>query len=121
MSEELFKANKNRPGEAAALCCQSSVRLQRAMSGTSPQLQLAEDKEEKVKAVKSRQALEAKQGLTTGRAACGLYRDLDDKASEANCLNLAPRPRKSIQNPCFCKGNRRENQLKIAQTKLKSI
>ena len=55
MSEELFKAEKNKPGEAAALSCQSSVRLQRAMGGTSPQLQLAEEKEEKVKAVKKRQ------------------------------------------------------------------
>lgn len=87
-SEELFKSQKNKPGEAAALCCQSSARLLRAMAGSSPQLQLAEDKEEKVKAVKKRQEEEAKAGISSARAACCIYSDIDDRKSEAACLTL---------------------------------
>ncbi|CAJ1367664.1 unnamed protein product [Effrenium voratum] len=87
-SEELFKEQKSKPGEAAALCCAACARLLRAMSGVSPQLQLAEEKEEKVKAVKKRQEAEAKAGISCVREACCIYHDLDDKKSEATCLNL---------------------------------
>lgn len=87
-SEEIFKAQKNKPGEAAALCCQSCVRLLRVMAGTSPQLTLVEEKDEKLKELKKRHEIEAKAGVSSARAACSIYSDIDDRMSEASCLTL---------------------------------
>jgi len=86
-SEACFKELRNRLGEAAALHAASSAHLVRAMAPNSNQLQLAEDKEEKIKAVKARRDAEVKQGMDIARDACSIYNDLDEKKLEANCLN----------------------------------
>jgi hypothetical protein len=57
------------------------------MVANSDQLHLAEDKEDKVKAVKARRDAEVKQGMDVAREACSIYSDLDEKKLEANCLN----------------------------------
>eukprot|EP00930_Biecheleria_cincta_P100343 TRINITY_DN91987_c0_g1_i1.p1 TRINITY_DN91987_c0_g1~~TRINITY_DN91987_c0_g1_i1.p1 ORF type:complete len:526 (-),score=150.14 TRINITY_DN91987_c0_g1_i1:155-1732(-) len=86
-SEACFKELRNRLGEAASLHAASSARLVRAMAPNSHQLQLVEDKEDKIKAVKARRDVEIKQGMDVAREACSIYNDLDEKKLEANCLN----------------------------------
>eukprot|EP00913_Durusdinium_trenchii_P008675 g8148.t1 len=65
------------------------------MAGTSPQLTLVEEragasqeKDEKLKELKKRHEIEAKAGVSSARAACSIYSDIDDRMSEASCLTL---------------------------------
>jgi len=88
VSQDCFKKQKDKAGEAAALSAAAGARLRRACAGVSPQLQLVEEKEEKSKLVKARQEGEAKAAIAAARDACCIYNDLDDRLQEANCLNL---------------------------------
>eukprot|EP00440_Ansanella_granifera_P011680 gb/GFBE01012684.1/.p1 GENE.gb/GFBE01012684.1/~~gb/GFBE01012684.1/.p1 ORF type:complete len:515 (+),score=166.27 gb/GFBE01012684.1/:1-1545(+) len=87
-SEQCFQDLRSKPGEAAALCASACARLLRGIAGTSPMLNLAEEKEEKQNAVKARRETEVKAGISCAKDASSIYNELDDKKSEADCLNI---------------------------------
>ncbi|CAE8637504.1 unnamed protein product [Polarella glacialis] len=86
-SESCFRRFGDRLGEAAALSASTSARLLRGNAGISPQMQLVQDGPSKIKAIKERRDREIKAGLESGRAACAIYSELDEKGLEAMTLN----------------------------------
>ncbi|CAE8681510.1 unnamed protein product [Polarella glacialis] len=86
-SESCFRRFGDRLGEAAALSASTSARLLRGNAGISPQMQLVQDGPSKLKAIKERRDREIKAGLESGRAACAIYSELDEKGLEAMTLN----------------------------------